>query len=229
MKVERTEKACAQLANEWSRLLNTTVTTGIRLSSTLAVNDRERPVYVVSYVTGNAKAMVTRGGLIPLSVGQKPPRMYLSIESRLTPDRELKYLMNASSIIGIYSTCEDESVLAHFDYEREKEDGYPEAHTHINASSASWDRVIPGGKDLQRLHIPVGPRRFRPSLEDIVEFLIVEDLVDVHPGWQSALKDSRDKYGRLQLQAAVRRQPEVAVSTLEDLGYQVKPPRVHLG
>jgi hypothetical protein len=83
--------------------------------------------------------------------------------------------------------------LLHCDYQREKEHGYPEAHLQICASSSSWEeagkRLGTGDvRLLPKLHLPVGGRRFRPTLEDVIEFLLVEDLVEASPKWNVELE-----------------------------------------
>jgi hypothetical protein len=78
---------------------------------------------------------------------------------------------------------------------------------------------------LERLHLPVGDRRFRPTLEDLVEFLIMEKLADPHRRWKSAIDAGRAGFQDKQLKAAVRRHPDTAVDVLKKLGYTVNPPR----
>jgi hypothetical protein len=74
------------------------------------------------------------------------------------------------------------------------------------------------------MHLPVGPRegrRFRPSLEDVIEFLVVEDLVEARPKWQDALNATRSPFQELQLKAAVRRNQELAKAALEEDGWTI--------
>jgi hypothetical protein len=58
-------------------------------------------------------------------------------------------------------------------------------------------------------------RRFRPTLEDIIEFLIVEELVEARPKWKAALEANRDAFRDKQLRAAIRQFPEVALDQLQ--------------
>jgi hypothetical protein len=124
--------------------------------------------------------------------------------------------------------ADESNLLLHYDYERGKEI-YPEAHLQVCASSDAWreaGRRLDGKERLlERLHLPVGDRRFRPTLEDVIEFLIREQLAEAHSGWEKALETSRRGFRDKQLKAAVRRRQEVAVAELERLGYRVKPPR----
>jgi hypothetical protein len=74
-------------------------------------------------------------------------------------------------------------------------------------------------RTLGRFHFPVGGRRFRPTLEDLIEFLVVEGLVDSYANWRTVLLEHRGRWERLQLQAAVRRDSEAAADALTDLGW----------
>jgi hypothetical protein len=64
----------------------------------------------------------------------------------------------------------------------------------------------------------------RPSIEDLLQFLIVEFGVDAEPGAQSVLDDGRMVWRRRQISAAVRDAPEEAAGVLERLGYTVTRP-----
>ncbi len=70
----------------------------------------------------------------------------------------------------------------------------------------------------------MGGRRYRPSVEDVIEFLVVEGLVEAHDGWQDAVKVERDEFHQIQLRAAVRRAPEPAAEQLSAMGWTVQPP-----
>lgn len=77
------------------------------------------------------------------------------------------------------------------------------------------------------MHLPVGPvggRRFRPSLEDVIELLIVEGLVDHRDDWEDALNVTRRPFQELQLKAAVRKYPHLAAEALENMNWSVRPP-----
>ena len=70
----------------------------------------------------------------------------------------------------------------------------------------------------------VGGRRFRPCLEDVIEFCILERLVTPRDGWKQALNKSRDAYLDLQLRAAVHRNPKEAADALKHDGWRVSEP-----
>lgn len=77
--------------------------------------------------------------------------------------------------------------------------------------------------ELRELHFPVGGRRFRPSLEDFLYFVIAECGFRGKPGWRELLLDSRETWLDNQLEAAVRDHPAVAAEALRQLGYRVEP------
>jgi hypothetical protein len=147
---------------------------------------------------------------------------WLNLSFRLGLDGEQKYLTVMSSFIGVYAEDDDRSCLCHFDYERDKAD-YPEAHLQVFGKSqalARWGgRVQQRG--LERLHFPVGGRRYRPILEDVIEFLVAEKLASGRDGWESVIDEGRRKFQQLQLRAAVRNDPETARQMLQEIDTSV--------
>jgi hypothetical protein len=203
-----------QFADDLSDLLNRTVTNGIRLSAV---------------VTPNGTTLVGRGltprnftsETVPLCKGRNPPRIWLRVAFVLELDDERRYLTVTKSD---YSVCLDEagaSVLAHYDYAREPDNEYPAAHVQVNGSNPDlvelYERLCAPVRELGHLHFPVGGRRFRPTLEDLIEFLVLEELVEGHAGWQEVIATHRGGWERLQLRAAVRRDPDTALAQLRDM------------
>lgn len=140
---------------------------------------------------------------------------------RLEQDFEDKYLMVRQSVMLLSASADPADTLLHYDYERDKPDDYPDAHLQICATSDDWKRVgirTDGSERLlERMHLPVGGRRFRPTLEDIVEFLIAEKLAQPKDGWKQAIAAGRESFRRKQLRAAIRRDPETARDALARL------------
>jgi hypothetical protein len=126
--------------------------------------------------------------------------------------------MVVSSFVSLCSDKDLDSELLHYDYERGKADGYPEAHVQVCASTPVWETFAQGRSlgdlPLAKLHLPVGGRRYRPTLEDIIDFLVTENLADGHPGWTEQVALGRTRFLERQLGAAVRRHPEVARKAL---------------
>ena len=78
---------------------------------------------------------------------------------------------------------------------------------------------------LSEIHFPVGGRRFRPTVEELLKFLDREGLfTDWLTGWESLVDASLTEWEWIQARATVRQHPQAAVEQLEDLGYQITPP-----
>jgi len=152
----------------------------------------------------------------PLLRATGRPVVYMVVSYRLRADDERNYLMVQNSVVALALDQEMNRELLHVDYERDKADDYPEAHLQVAATSAEWEEVSPG-RSLQRLHLPVGPRRFRPSLEDVIEFLAREGLSNHREDWRQVVDNGRRDFQRRQLRAAIRRHPDVAKDVLSEL------------
>jgi hypothetical protein len=205
-----------RFADDLSSLLNATVCHGPQLNAMVF------PTY--SLVGYRVSRHNVRGEGLPLKI-RKSPKFYLGLSMHLQPDEQDAHLMVKSSaiILATDAAISNGNMLLHYDYQREKEDGYPEAHLQICATSESWEEA--GRRHdgdirlLNKLHLPVGGRRFRPTLEDILEFLIVEQLVEARPGWEAAIENSRNAFREKQLRAAIRRSPAIALDQLRSDGW----------
>lgn len=105
----------------------------------------------------------------------------------------------------------------------------PSAHIQVHAHRGAITHLLSlsGHKsphEMAALHIPVGGARFRPSLEDVVQFLISEFGVRAVNGWQDAVHERRAAWRRIQAAAVTRDFPEEAAEVLRRLGYQVTGP-----
>jgi hypothetical protein len=153
-----------------------------------------------------------------------PIRISIDVSCQLTFDEDEElFLTVKKSYCGVYLGDEAEDVLLHYDFERDKE-RYTEAHLQVCARHDGLEsfRRAQGRKDgLAKIHLPVGGRRLRPAIEDLVECLIVEGLVTPKTGWEPVLDRTRDAYRERQLSAAIRRSPDTAIKELERLGYAV--------
>ena len=200
-------------ATKIQRLLNTTICDGPTIT---AVVHPARPEILVGHrltkkSLESQRFRVRRGG------GRT--WCWLNLSFRLGLDDEQKYLTVVSSFIGVYADDDDRACLCHFDYERDKPGGYPEAHLQVFGESnalARWGGRVQD-RGLERLHFPVGGRRYRPILEDVIEFLISERLATGKDGWQQAVAGGRGEFQRLQLGAAIRGDPETARQMVREL------------
>lgn len=144
---------------------------------------------------------------------------------RLALDAEGTYITTTSSRLELRLTADLEQPIVRYDYNRDPvlaKNGlpYPPAHVHVHGEHGPADQLAEAAAVQRKLwdfHWPVGGKRFRPSLEDLVEFLIVEDLADKHDGWQEAIEEHRERWHEIQLKAAVRRSPEVARTALREI------------
>jgi hypothetical protein len=199
-----------EFADDLGELLNATVCHGPKLKTLVF------PTFTL--VGYNVSRDNVRGEGLPIRI-RKAPKFYLGLSIRLQERDGYLTVMSSAMVLATEATITNQNMLLHYDYEREKQDGYPEAHLQICATSEAWEEA--GRRHdgdirlLNKLHLPVGGRRFRPTLEDIIEFLIVEELVEARPKWKATLEASRDAFREKQLRAAVRQFPEVALDQLQ--------------
>lgn len=169
------------------------------------------------------------GEPIPLTISRAPAKLHLFVTHTLQLDDAGAYLMNTRATYSLQLDDAETSVLT-YDFVRNPPNKYPEAHLHIYGESDVLRAMFraTGFDDATRkpadLHIPVGGRRFRPCLEDIVEFCVLEGLVEAREGWASVLKQHRTLYHERQLKAMVRRFPWHAAEVLAREGWSVEAP-----
>jgi hypothetical protein len=96
------------------------------------------------------------------------------------------------------------------------------AHLHIHAMSTDIGysrgaRHRTALTSVDKLHFPLGGRRFRPSLEDFIDFLQLEAFIDPLDSEQNeTLNSSRNRWLSLQLISAVRADRETATLALRN-------------
>lgn len=78
--------------------------------------------------------------------------------------------------------------MSSHDGHQQEQERYTEAHVQVHARHTALERLLGGlGRKevdaLTKIHLPVGGRRFRPALEDLLECLIDEGGVEPHDGW----------------------------------------------
>jgi hypothetical protein len=102
----------------------------------------------------------------------------------------------------------------------------PCSHVHVHAESGLFTQLLAStghesAAAIGSIHLPTGGDRFRPCVEDFVQFLIQECGVAGREGWRDEVDSSREKYRRTQTAAAVRDRPDVAIEELERLGLKI--------
>lgn len=209
-----------EFAGDLTELLNRTVTDGIRLRSYMDQRGRA----VIGYEVSEKNPV---GDCVPLTISKAPARLYLSVLHTLELDDSETLLTTDKSTYTLQADSDTAPILT-YDFVRKPPNEFPEAHIHIHGNSDVLRGMLHAsrrGKDKPAdLHLPVGGRRFRPCLEDVSEFCILERLVTPRQGWRSALNNSRDEYHHRQLRAAVHRNPIPAVEALKRDGWQVTAP-----
>jgi hypothetical protein len=86
------------------------------------------------------------------------------------------------------------------------------------------DVIVTEPHDMSSLHFPVGGVRFRPCLEDVLAFLVREFGIDHQPQWETAIRDGREKWRRMQFGATIRDLQDEAADVLIKHGWTVAAP-----
>nr|DAH77187.1 MAG TPA: hypothetical protein [Caudoviricetes sp.] len=106
---------------------------------------------------------------------------------------------------------------------------YTNCHVHVVGFNNLLDYLTPRvGKNksipqtTDVLHVPVGGKRFRPGLEDIIELLIRQCGVSHKKNALNVIHQSREEWAAIQTKAVVRDRPEAAIEALESMGYKIE-------
>jgi hypothetical protein len=215
-RTSRLEPKAAEFADALSEVLNATLTRGVRLRAVTIPGPK--PLAFVG--NGLTVRNYSEGKGFKLGRSSGCPQLHMSVFYILDAEAGSDYLRVRTSLLMVALDSDMRDELLHFDYERDKTDGYPEAHMQISATSPEWERALGTSKGLSKLHFPVGGRRFRPALEDVIEFLIVERLAAPHgqgEGWRKKLDTRRKAFRRIQLAAAIRQDAGFAREVLGEL------------
>jgi len=122
----------------------------------------------------------------------------------------------------------DRAPIIRWDYDRDAR-MKPRSHVQITAHRGALSHLLSRldhetPHSIESLHIPTGGERFRPCLEDVIEFLIKDCGFLGADGWEAALQEGRAHWRRIQTRAVVRDAPGEAAAELATLGYTVTPP-----
>lgn len=122
----------------------------------------------------------------------------------------------------------DRTPIIRWDYDREARNK-PSSHVQMTAHRGALSHLLSRldhetPHSVESLHMPMGGDRFRPCLEDIVEFLIRDCGFKGGADWRESLRAGRAKWRRIQTRAVVRDAPAEAASQLAAMGYTVAPP-----
>ena len=216
------ETASREFAGKLSSLLNLTVCDGVRVA---AIEAPATGVAVVGF--GLTKKSVDLRA-IPLRIGNAEARVCLRMIFSVSLG-DHGYLTVDGSQFGLFLDPDFNRLLVHWDYVRLPKAGYPRAHVQVDGFSENFASLFassqrrgdppPTHSELPRLHFPVGGRRFRPSLEDVIEFAIYHGMCGARSDALEQLEASRRRFDEIQLRAAVRNYPELAVDVLRETGH----------
>jgi hypothetical protein len=151
----------------------------------------------------------------------------LSANYKLCVDSYGHHLAVENSSFTLKATL-DRAPIIRWDYNRNANSA-PASHVQITAHRGALSHLLSRldhatPHSIESLHIPMGGDRFRPCLEDIVEFLIRDCGFQGGENWRAILQNGRAKWRRIQTRAVVRDAPAEAASALEAMGYTVTPP-----
>lgn len=164
---------------------------------------------------------------LPLRVGGEVlATLDLSVYCKL--DSAQRFLAVERSSYGLTAAVDRTPVLR-IDYRRDMHSA-PASHIQVHGHRGALSHLLSRAghespHDMSALHIPVGGSRFRPCLEDFIQFLILECRFDFVSGWQEHVRAGRASWRRLQAATSTRDMPEVAARVLQDLGYTVEEPQ----
>lgn len=173
----------------------------------------------------------SRHSRVPMARSGADAPLELTVEYRVQSDEEGQWMTVAASTFGLWITARGKPrPVVRIEYERDAR-GKPPAHVHFHAESTEvgwlYGRAGMPAPRLQEFHFPLGGRRFRPTVEDFLEFL---DREGVYRDWfnksgmKATLTESRAAWERRQAKATARRNPAAVVEYLESQGYSVTPP-----
>jgi len=221
------ETQARDFARRLSRLLNKTVCRGIHLNGITVPKNR------VALVGRNVSEQNPLGEPIPLTRSRANASLFLDLRYtlRLNPEDRLTTVQSEIHLKVQEGSSQrgkpTRGVLA-YDYKQPPDNEYPASHLHFDGQSIALQELltvtqVPDKKPAD-LHIPLGSSRFRPCLEDVIEFCIIEGLVTPDPEWRDHLEPSRQDYHEEQLRSAIRDRPDCAASALRSIGYTVNDP-----
>lgn len=202
-------------AKDLQSTLNATICSNVRI---VAVQRPSRELEVFTVGSGLSRQNLTQPEGFPVRIDKKHARLWMNLSYQVHLDHEQKYLTVSKSYCGIFSDEDLKTALCHFDFEREKEH-YTAAHLQVYGQSAALEALNRDGdrkRSLDKIHFPVGGKRFRPSLEDVIEFLVNERLADAREGWEQVVEEGRNRFHRSQLRAAMRRETALVEEFMRD-------------
>jgi len=184
------------------------------------------PLEIVAYRTKTVIRPPARPERLPLYIkGIELASLELSVACQI--DSFGQWLAVERSTYGLYAKVDRAPVLR-IDYRHDMHT-VPSAHVQVHGHRGALSHLLSQADhatphDMAALHIPVGGARFRPCLEDFIQFLIAECKFDSKRQWRRHVEAGRERWRLRQAGAVARDLPEVAATELRSLGYEVTGP-----
>lgn len=223
---ERLFAARTALAGDLRGLLSEVFPVDVSPFQVTVTDDRSASVYVAQTPSGT---VLTAGGA-PLL------RLVVQIGCTWNAARQRMAVRESSLVVGAVWSRHP---LFHCDFEIRPSGTIPSAHINVHGHRDEMvlalthagrrfrgmhrEAAMQSGRvpALATFHFPVGGPRFRPSLADLVDVLVVEFGLDVRDGWRHVLRAARARQRSSHLHEAVQDDPRTAAEALAALGYQV--------
>lgn len=145
----------------------------------------------------------------------------LRISFNVTLDeRDGRYLMVHKSGFALVAAQVSAAPIIRWEFERDKH-SYAAAHIQVHATSHELDQLLAMAdrkRPMKDVHFPAGSKRYRSTLEDVVEFLVQEGLAHPLAGWDEHIERNRAEFAKHQPRGAVARHPVVALGKLHEDG-----------
>jgi hypothetical protein len=219
-------------AFEIQDLVNRTICTGFQLETRQV--DAANAVQIVTVAPGKPSAISVSHPIERSKAVNGERVLGFKVSYTVDLDPNSHHLRVKTSQASVTLIQENQRPLIRLEYERgqgiEPGELALRAHTrhaaHVQIHGTSADLSYIWGlngrhtkRTLEALHIPVGGRRYRPSIEDFIEFLYLEKLVTgLKPGGQDAIDEGRLRWFEIQLASTIRSNPEFAIQTLKSMG-----------
>lgn len=196
-----------------------------RIDAVLPAPPPDEPVRVVSSPKGPRFSFKYRHPLIsartPAVIG------HFEVEFTIGRDRVGHYMAVHESSFRLVDTRY--RPIIRMEYLREPAK-VPSSHIHVHAQSGPLTLFLArtghrSPASVESLHIPTGGERFRPCIEDFLEFLIVDCGVAGSDDWREQVDEGRAGWRDYQARSVVRERPELAAEVLRELGAQVELPQ----
>lgn len=195
-----------------------------RIESALAGPPSDEPLRVIRSPRGPRFSFEFRR---PLKAERNPASIgYVEVHFTVGRDRAGRYMAVYESAFKLLDMRR--RPILRMEYLREPVH-VPSSHLHIHAQSGPLTLFLAktGHKTpaaVESLHIPTGGERFRPCVEDFLEFLIAECGVEGSGDWREQIDQGRAEWRDYQARSVIRERPEVAAAVLRELGAKVELP-----